>query len=94
MLKLLRSPGIDSKESIPPAYVACRARFLRFLAPHRLCLKIPALVVKLAIVENPRSQNCIIKIRFLEVHSKKHLVDNNVTLKCSQFNLKGKIIVF
>jgi hypothetical protein len=23
--KLLRSPGIDSKESIPPAYVACRA---------------------------------------------------------------------
>jgi len=25
ILKLLRSPGIDSKESIPPAYVAWRA---------------------------------------------------------------------
>ncbi len=27
--KLLRSPGIDSKESSPPAYVACRARICK-----------------------------------------------------------------
>ncbi len=47
--KLLRSPGIDSKEWIPPAYEAWRAGtttlFLLgsyFLAPHRLFL-IPAL---------------------------------------------------
>jgi hypothetical protein len=45
---LLRSPGIDSKESIPPAYVAWRAGtadnpFLpRFLAPNIDCLKISA----------------------------------------------------
>jgi hypothetical protein len=29
ILKLLRSPGIDLKESIPPTYVACRARICK-----------------------------------------------------------------
>jgi hypothetical protein len=45
--KHLWSPGIDSKEWIPPAYVASRAGYdnpipTRFLAPVD-CLKIPAL---------------------------------------------------
>jgi hypothetical protein len=34
--KLLGSPGIDSKESIPPGYIGWRAGTTRFLAPHRL----------------------------------------------------------
>jgi hypothetical protein len=29
IFKLLRSPGIDSKEAIPPAYVACVGIFKR-----------------------------------------------------------------
>ncbi len=46
-LTFLRSPGIDSLESIPPAYVAWRAGkepyiLLGFLAPAN-CPKIPAL---------------------------------------------------
>jgi hypothetical protein len=46
IFKLLRSPGIDSKESIPPAYVVWRAGTTtpfpaRFLAPI-VGLKIPA----------------------------------------------------
>ncbi len=43
IFKLLRSPGIDSKESIPPAVVACRAgtKTCRFLDPID-CSKIPA----------------------------------------------------
>ncbi len=45
--KLLRSPGIDSKESITPAYVASGDRYdkpfpTRFLAPID-CSKIPTL---------------------------------------------------
>jgi hypothetical protein len=37
ILKLLRSPRIDSKESIPPAFAAWRAgTTTRFLAPNRL----------------------------------------------------------
>ncbi len=45
ILKLLRSPGIDSKASIPPAYVAWRASTrspipTRFLATVD-CLKLP-----------------------------------------------------
>jgi hypothetical protein len=47
IFKRLWSPGIDSKEWIPPAYVAWRAGYNkpippRFLAPMD-CLKIPAL---------------------------------------------------
>ncbi len=47
IFKFLRSPGIDSKESIPPSYVALRAGtttlfLLGFLTPID-CLKIPAL---------------------------------------------------
>ncbi len=43
ILKLLRSPGINSKVSIPPAYVAWRAATTTlFLAPED-CYKIPAL---------------------------------------------------
>jgi hypothetical protein len=46
IFKLLRSPGIDSKQSIPPASVAWRAGYdnlipTRFLA-HIDCSKIPA----------------------------------------------------
>jgi hypothetical protein len=33
IFKLLRSPGIDSKESVPPAYVALHPILTRFLAP-------------------------------------------------------------
>ncbi len=49
IFKLLRSPGIDSKESIPPAYVAWRVGtttlfLLEFLAPINRS-KIPALGV-------------------------------------------------
>ncbi len=43
ILKLLRSPGIDSKESIPPAFVSLRAGttalFLVVPRPHRLFLR-------------------------------------------------------
>ncbi len=47
IFKPLRSPGIDSKESIPPAYVVWRVRYdnpipTRFLVPID-CFKIPAL---------------------------------------------------
>ncbi len=35
IFKILRSPGIDSKESIPSAYVAC-ARIFRFLRSQRI----------------------------------------------------------
>ncbi len=43
------SPGIDSKESIPPAYVAFAGRYnnpipTRFLLAPIDCLKIPALI--------------------------------------------------
>ncbi len=31
IIKLLRSPGIDSKEQIPPAYVACAGIFEQFI---------------------------------------------------------------
>ncbi len=47
IFKLLKSPGIDSKESIPPAYVAWRVgRYdnpipTLFLAPDIDCSKIP-----------------------------------------------------
>ncbi len=46
IFKRLRSPGIDSKERIPPAYAARRAGTItlyptKFLAPID-CLKIPA----------------------------------------------------
>ncbi len=46
IFELLMSPGIDSKESIPQAYVSWRAGYdnpipARFLAPMD-CLKIPA----------------------------------------------------
>jgi hypothetical protein len=45
ILKLFRSPGIDSKELISPAYVACRAVRQSYSysvsSPHRL-FKIPA----------------------------------------------------
>ncbi len=97
IFKLLRSPGINSKESIPPAYVAWRtgakALFLLGSEAPIGCLKMPALVVNRLFWE-PSSQNCVIKIRFLEVHSKKHLVEDNVTLKCSQLKLKRNIFVF
>ncbi len=48
IFKHVRGPGIDSKESMPPAYVAWRAGTTnyipaRFLVP-KDCLKIPALL--------------------------------------------------
>ncbi len=52
IFKLLRSPEIDSKESIPPAYVAWRAgsKTLFLLAVPALidCSKIPAQISKLS----------------------------------------------
>jgi hypothetical protein len=47
IFKRLRSPGIDSKKGIPPAYVAWRAGTITLHIPTRLlapmyCLKIPA----------------------------------------------------
>jgi hypothetical protein len=33
IFKLLRSPGIDYKETIPPAYVACARIFKRLRSP-------------------------------------------------------------
>ncbi len=49
--KCLWGPGIDSKEWIPPAYVAWRAGTITlFLAPIG-CLKIPALLKDLTIME-------------------------------------------
>ncbi len=47
IFKYIRNPWIDSKESIPPAYVACYDNPIptRFLAPID-CLKIPALYTK------------------------------------------------
>ncbi len=52
--KRLRSPGIDSKASIPPAYVAWRAdRTNRVIAParqeHRLAESVPGLLNRLQI---------------------------------------------
>jgi hypothetical protein len=44
--RLLKSPGIDSKESIPPVYVAWRAgtAICSYLVPSPIdCLKIPAM---------------------------------------------------
>ena len=43
VFKLLKSPGINSKESIPPSYIAWQAgTTTRFLAPMD-CTKIPSL---------------------------------------------------
>ncbi len=51
IFKRLWSPGIDSKEWTPPAYVAWRAGTITlFLAPIG-CLKIPALLKDLTIME-------------------------------------------
>jgi hypothetical protein len=51
IFKLLMSPGFDSKESIPPAYVAWRADttilFLLDSKPSIDCSKIPAQVISL-----------------------------------------------
>jgi hypothetical protein len=47
IFKLLRSPGIDSKESVPPTYVAWLASTTPYSCsvprPHRLLYKIAAL---------------------------------------------------
>jgi hypothetical protein len=70
--KRLRSPGIDSNESIPPAYVAWRAgtsnravvsarqagnRFLGSLKD----LKIRALGINLIVLLHPRDENFLIQ---------------------------------
>ncbi len=56
IFKLLRNLGIDSKESIPPTYVAWRAGATtlfptRFLAPID-CSKIPALATDISVFQS------------------------------------------